>query len=47
VTAISYCSLLALEADEFDKLLAEDPDLKVAIDAVARRRLGALDRQDS
>ena len=47
VTAISYCSLLALEADEFDKLLAEDPDLKAAIDAVARRRLGALDRQDS
>ncbi len=43
VTAISYCSLLALSADEFDKLLAEDPGLKTAIDAVARVRLGAQD----
>jgi len=44
VIAISYCSLLALTADEFDRLLAEDAGLKTAIDAVARERLGAFDQ---
>jgi len=47
VTAISYCNLLALAAEDFDRLLAEDPDLKTAIDAVARERLGAFDKNVS
>jgi monovalent cation:H+ antiporter, CPA1 family len=39
VTALGYCSLLALFAGDFARLLAEDTELKRAIDAVAQQRL--------
>jgi monovalent cation:H+ antiporter, CPA1 family len=40
VTALGYCTLLALFARDFGDLLAEDADMKGAIDAVAQQRLG-------
>jgi len=40
VTALGYCSLLALYAGDFARLLAEDRELKATIDAVAHKRLG-------
>jgi monovalent cation:H+ antiporter, CPA1 family len=40
VTALGYCSLLALYAGDFARLLAEDSELKRTIDAVAHKRLG-------
>ena len=39
VTALGFCRLLTLYASDFARLLAEDPELKDAIDTVARQRL--------
>jgi len=39
VTALGFCRLLTLNASDFNRLLAEDPELKEAIDSVARHRL--------
>jgi monovalent cation:H+ antiporter, CPA1 family len=40
VTALGFCRLLSLDAGDFERLLAEDPGMKEAIDTVARQRLG-------
>ena len=39
VTALGFCRLLTLNASDFNRLLAEDPELKEAINSVARHRL--------
>jgi Na+:H+ antiporter len=44
VIALSYCSLLALKADDFDALLAREAELKTAIDRVARERQAPVNR---
>jgi CPA1 family monovalent cation:H+ antiporter len=40
VRALGYCSLLALFAGDFARLLSEDTEMKRTIDTVARQRLG-------
>jgi CPA1 family monovalent cation:H+ antiporter len=40
VTALGYCSLLALYAGDFARMLAGDQEMKRTIDAVAQQRLG-------
>jgi len=44
VVAVGYSQLLALKAGDFRRLLRAEPDLQVAIQAVARERSGAADR---
>ncbi len=42
VTAIAYCQLLVLEADEFKALIARNPDIAAEVDRVAAIRLGRI-----
>lgn len=39
VVALGYCHLLVLRARDFERLLADNPDLRTRIDTVARERL--------
>jgi CPA1 family monovalent cation:H+ antiporter len=41
VVALGYCHLLALRRRDFERLLADNPDLRTRIDTVARERLAA------
>jgi CPA1 family monovalent cation:H+ antiporter len=45
VTALGYCQLLVLRADDFQSLLAMDPAIRDAINRVAADRLN-MNRQD-
>lgn len=46
VVSLGYCRLLELGSDDFQNLLAEDPEMKRAIEEVAAGRLQPYARQD-